>query len=941
MVEPREVDLVRRLHESLFVLLIMAALAAVPVTAQWINCEGSSGPYRVLESVACSEALTPQSAARGFLESKLEANASLTASGLAAALEEEATKACVQRPEKDTLGTVYGVGRWGCENGYSFRNLCQGYYLEREVEADYGYAVVYHIVLSSSGWSVLAFDSASLTTKRTPAGDERLSVILSLRSKSAAAIPAPAGYEAGLQKRGQASAILMEILDYCRAYKEAYCEELRSLAALLSRPGAAPTAGTARVSLSIVVTADKHLSTTVPLDLSSDAVSLVVVAGVVTDDRGQAVADAEVRIAGLTATTRTASDGTYRVSAFGTGTSLMTRRLDVTLEHATIDVALETVRDGGPTLGIATDGVSRLTFSVSSHGIRPESVTVAAPTLGTFERASSVTVPLTLDKDGNGTLVYLPPSVLPSEALTTSLEIGTGPAARAVPAAPVSISVRYVDLDGVTQTTTVPFKVCRPPVLLVQSYLGGPASWLLFAEYARTNRLDCQIVGEGATWGLGNGSLEDWAKELARSLDETRATYAASGIKIAAVDVVAHSAGGLVARSLLEGADSRQDVRRLILVGTPNHGIAWLDQEVGAAASRWLAAHPTAAAELREGSAFLRQLTSPGAADRRAEYINVVGRRAPSLSASRQGSSTVQDDGIVSAASSHLDGVPEIRFDGVVHAPGLPLEGTGLTESPAVWTKFVDLLVGEALQSEPDALRIELRRGGLVSTSTSVDPQMAQWTAVSRFPAVLKDGVSVRTHDKGYAAIAVVQSGETRGLISLDAKTEVVLRASSPSLIRIEVVSGRARFRADTADAGDFEVVLDASPRGALWYAAQPDMRTLGVQGDYVVAREEASSVLALDGTVIVEYSKGVGFSPARLVEAGTGIRIRSNGTIEDETVPARGWWTAGVWRNPVLFFNFPIWLMALFLMGLAGAAVYHLRAKRASSERSRQKPAP
>jgi len=679
----------------------------------------------------------------------------------------------------------------------------------------------------------------------------------------------------------------------------------------------------------------------VPLDLSSDAVSLVVVAGVVTDDRGQRVADAEVRIAGLTATTRTSSDGTYRVSAFGTGTSLMSRRLDFTLEHATIDVALETVSDRGPTLGIATDGVSRLTFSVSSHGIRPESVTVAAPTLGAFERASSAAAPLTLDKDGNGTLVYLPPSTLPSEALTTSLEIGTGPAARTVPAAPVSISVRYVDLEGTTQTTTVPFKVCRPPVLLVQSYLGGPASWSLFAEYAQTNRLDCRIVGEGATWRLGNESLDDWAKELARSLDETRATYATSGIKIAAVDVIAHSAGGLVARSLLEGADSRQDVRRLILVGTPNHGIAWLDQEVGAAASRWLAAHPTAAAELREGSAFLRQLTSPDAADRKAEYINVVGRRAPSLSASRQGSSTVQDDGIVSAASSHLDGVPEVRLDGVVHAPGLPLEGVGLTESPAVWTKLVDLLVGEAPQAAPDALRIELRRGSLVSTSTSVDPQPTQWTPVSRFPAVLKDGESVRTLDKGYAALAVVQSGEPRGLISLDAKTEVVLRASSPSLIRIEVVSGRARFRADTADAGDFEVVLDASPRGALWYATQPDVRTLGVQGDYVVAREEASSVLALDGTVIVEYSKGIGFSPARLVEAGAGIRVRADGVIEDEAVPARGWWTAGVWRNPVFFLNFPIWLTALLLMGLAGAAVYHLRAKRGASEHTRQKPAP
>jgi hypothetical protein len=615
--------------------------------------------------------------------------------------------------------------------------------------------------------------------------------------------------------------------------------------------------------------------------------------------------------------------------------------VNVTLERATVDVALKTASDGGPLLGIATDGVSRLTFSVSSHGIRPESVTVTPPTLGAFERASSVAAPLTLDKDGNGTLVYVPPSVLPSEALTTSLQIGVGPATRTVPAAPVTISVRYVDLDGATQTTTVSIKVCRPPVLLVQSYLGGPASWSPFAEVARTKRLDCQIVGEGVTWGLGNGSLEDWAKDLARSLSEVRATYAASGIKIAAMDVIAHSAGGLVARSLLEGTDSRQDVRRLILVGTPNHGIAWLDQEVGAAASRWLAAHPTAAAELREGSAFLRQLTSPSAADRRADYINVVGRRAPSLSASRQGSSTVQDDGIVSAASSHLDGVPEVRLDGVVHAPGLPLEGDGLTESSAVWTKLVDLLVGEVPQAEPDALRIELRRGGLVSTSASVDPQPTQWTPVSKFPAALKDGVAVRTLDKGYATVAVVQAGQAWGFISLDAKTEVVLRASSPNLIRIEVVSGRARFRADSADAGDFEVVLDASPRGALWYATQPDARTLGVNGDYVVAREETSSVLALDGTIIVEYSKGVGFSPARLVEAGTGIRVRANGVIEDEAVPTRGWWMSGVWRDPLPFFHFPIWVMALMLAGLAGATAYHLRAKRGLAERARQKPAP
>jgi hypothetical protein len=76
-------------------------------------------------------------------------------------------------------------------------------------------------------------------------------------------------------------------------------------------------------------------------------------------------------------------------------------------------------------------------------------------------------------------------------------------------------------------------------------------------------------------------------------------------------------------------------------------------------------------------------------------------------------------------------------------------------------------------------------------------------------------------------------------------------------------------------------------------------------------------------------------------VEAGTGIRVRANGVIEDEAVPARGWWTSGVWRDPLPFFHFPIWVMALMLAGVGGAAVYHFREKRGLAERARQKPVP
>ncbi len=917
--------------------LAVLGFAVLPAASQSGPC---NGPNSASPVTPCSQALTPQQGARDFLEKALMNAGAANANALVAALESEADKACVQPPQNGTVGLLYGIARWGCENGYSFRDLCEGtgyYYLEREVDADYGYAVAYHVVVSAEGWNVFPLDSTTpVTVVRTDAGDVKLSVVLSLRQKSAAA-NAPAGYTETLrsQYRGQATNLKIEILAYCSQYKKDYCEELYSLAALLTR--SAPTmSGAPAIRLSVAAAAAQHLSAVVPLELSTDGVSLLVVTGTVFDDRGLPVGDAEVSLIGGSGSTRTASDGTYRLSLFGTGTTLTLRRVDVTLQRATVDLSIKATGTA-PVVGIAADGVSRLTIAVSSHGVRPDSVAVATPTIGEFERTSSVAAPLTLDKDGNGTLVYVPPSALPNEALTETLLVGGGGTARSVPAAPVSFTVRFVDLDGVSRTSAISIKVCRPPVLLVQSYLGGTATWTQFADSARTRRLDCQIVGEGVTWSPGNVSLADWAKDLASRLSGARAAYEASGIQIGAVDVVAHSLAGLVVRSLLEGATPRNDVHKLILVGTPNRGIAWLDQEVGAAAARWLAAHPTAATEVHEGSAFLRGLDPGSAADRKTQYVNLAGRRPPALSASRQGSSTVQDDGIVSAASSHLDEVPDLRFDGVVHAPGLLANTPALTESPDVWSSIFDLLTGEVPHAEPDALQIELRRGRLVSTT--IDVQAAPWTPVTKFPSPLGDSLAIRTGDKGYAAIVVVQAGEAWGFVSLDAKTEIILRASSPSLLRIEVVSGRARFRAQqNADAGDFEVVLDATTRGGSWYTTQPDVRTLGVSGDFVVEREETSSVLALAGTVIVEYSKGTGFSPARLVEGGTGIRMRAPGTVEDEKLPARGWWTLGVWREPIPFFYFPIWIMALSLAGLAAAVVYHVRARRSLTDRSRAK---
>jgi hypothetical protein len=48
------------------------------------------------------------------------------------------------------------------------------------------------------------------------------------------------------------------------------------------------------------------------------------------------------------------------------------------------------------------------------------------------------------------------------------------------------------------------------------------------------------------------------------------------------------------------------------------------------------------------------------------------------------------------------------------------------------------------------------------------------------------------------------------------------------------------------------------------------------------------------------------------------------------------------VWREPQLFFYFPLPVMALMLAGLAAAIVYHIRAKRSLADRPRiQAPPP
>jgi pimeloyl-ACP methyl ester carboxylesterase len=94
-----------------------------------------------------------------------------------------------------------------------------------------------------------------------------------------------------------------------------------------------------------------------------------------------------------------------------------------------------------------------------------------------------------------------------------------------------------------------------------------------------SDRCDCAPLGEllqssGQQIAYfsypGDQPIADSAALLGRCLQRVRSTH--PGLRI---DIVAHSMGGLVARSYVEGPDYAGGVDRMILVAPPNHGSSW------------------------------------------------------------------------------------------------------------------------------------------------------------------------------------------------------------------------------------------------------------------------------------------------------------------------------------------------------------------------------
>ncbi len=408
------------------------------------------------------------------------------------------------------------------------------------------------------------------------------------------------------------------------------------------------------------------------------------------------------------------TDGKRVSYAYMISTDGLTRKLTIPVTQ--LEAVLEkNPLTGKPYKGIIADEKTWIKIKINSSGLHKGVLRIKQPSKGTVQCAGSssqcTAIPLTDSKQI--TLKYYPPAYLAKSDLrekviltkkartiltnaisrgTFYLNSGRPPMATRVP-----VEFTYESPDGHQSVFTVNIRITRPPVMLVHGFTGGISTWGKLQTYLGGERFD-PVIDE---YYSGNQGIHAQSKSLSMNIKRELKRYRALGFKGARVDVIGHSMGGLIARDYIQGYPQFQgDIRKLIMVGTPNHGVSFTDYAAGVFISDFFGKHRLAATQLYADSAFMKSLNAGETAGRHLrrgiQYGNIFG---------------VADDYVVPMASAFLNGVRYKTIEHVAHSPAVPFPGVAITESKKVWEWLRTWLTQDIQRTALKNMHVEIVSG--------------------------------------------------------------------------------------------------------------------------------------------------------------------------------------------------------------------------------------
>ena len=247
-----------------------------------------------------------------------------------------------------------------------------------------------------------------------------------------------------------------------------------------------------------------------------------------------------------------------------------------------------------------------------------------------------------------------------------------------------------------------------PPVILVHGYHGTPtATWQTMKN--RLQQDGFTVFETDLEPGItpANGNIVDYANVLKNHIQQVKTQTGAEK-----VDLVVHSMGGLASRWYIQQPGYQGDVRRLIMLGTPNHGSEifpvayaifatsnfippWLGPSMGIG-SGGITALGIASAQMSPNSCFLNSLnynncyTSQGTdiTSSLVPYQTIAGTKSFSITNQLLPG---DDDGWVTVGSVALDSIAGNTFF-VTHSE--------LHENLTVYNLVKDALLAESISAD-------------------------------------------------------------------------------------------------------------------------------------------------------------------------------------------------------------------------------------------------
>jgi triacylglycerol lipase len=570
------------------------------------------------------------------------------------------------------------------------------------------------------------------------------------------------------------------------------------------------------------------------------------------------------------------SDGTYTITALVSHASHPDVNKAVTFVVGDLGMVLEqNPVTGKPFVGVAADGVSSVRIVVSLPGCTE--VKAVKPAIGELKGESvSSTGAIALDSAGQAQLTYHPPDYLAKDQLGKSIDVHQpGSVAHA---ASVPLAVTYRDASGTAGQLAGEILVCRPPVMLVHGFVGSTTTWGKLSTYLRGEGFDT-FSGDYSSTTL---SIEGLSGLLQAHVQQQKLDYASANIKLAKVDAVGHSMGGLISRYYANGLPGYTgDLRKLIMVGTPNHGVSTSSKKIGDWASQWYGTHSVPAGQLYCESPFMQALNggeSTGAhLNPDVQYGNIYG---------------LPDDWVVSAASAYLNGVNYVLQSDVKHSADIPgIPSVAITEYLDTWEQVRDWLTEDIYRPQLKGTRAEIVKHWGEVYVVDHDASGSHESKIASSPAGIQPFQSIRTGSNSRAIVHLSIDDLPWGVIFLDADSEMTLGYCSPQLVEVRLWQGSAAFRSKKDGHFSVPVQINKSTAGE-WWKSTSHVVVRGLETEFAISMGNGIRVDCIEGTLAVNDVNAS--SNDTLVSGGQSVDV-SGATVNAASAASRDdfWWSS------------------------------------------------